>query len=172
MNLQKSELLPSTRLWAIESFQKWHTRFSAWLRAEVSDARFYYIRFRAENGDMLNQYRFGLMYEAGKRVSRSDYEAHKWFLRAAYQGMAEAQAKVSEYSHLGRGVPRNDQEAFNWCRKAAEQGHALSQLRLSQMYADGVGVERNPKEAKKWQSKAATQHIPVPAGFQQQLSGC
>jgi TPR repeat protein len=172
MNLQKTELLPSGRMWAIETYQKWHTRLATWLRAEFSDAQFYYIRFRAENGDAINQYRFGLMYEAGKRGLRSDYEAHKWFLRAAFQGIADAQAKVSEYSHFGRGVPRNDQEAFNWCRKAAEQGHAPSQLRLAQMYADGIGVERNPKEAKKWQNKAATQRIPVPTAFQQQLSGC
>lgn len=113
------------------------------------------------------------MYETGENgLPISAYEAHKWFLRAAFQGVAEAQAKVSEYYRVGRGVPRNDEEAFKWCRKAAEQGHVISQRRLSEMYRDGIGVERNPKEARKWENKVATQKIPLAPAMDGQLSAC
>jgi TPR repeat protein len=101
---------------------------------------------------------------------RSDYEAHKWFLKAAFHGVASAQAKVSEYCRVGRGVPLNAEEAFKWCRKAAEQGHTASQLRLAEMYRDGFGVERNPKEAKKWEDKASAQKIPSAQTVSPQLS--
>ncbi|HYG24625.1 MAG TPA: tetratricopeptide repeat protein [Verrucomicrobiae bacterium] len=148
------------------------TTVRAWFGREIADARFYYTRFRAENGDALNQFRFGMLFETGHRVSQSDYEAHKWFLRAAFQGLVDAQAKVSEYHLLGRGVPRNNEEAFRWCRKAAEAGHAPSQAQLARMYAHGIGVERNPKEAKKWVGKAATQSIQIPKALQVELTAC
>ncbi len=172
MNLPKSETFETaaSRLWdrCTQSIQ----RARIWWRTEFQQARFHFIRTRAEHGDALNEYRLALMYENGENGLRSDYEAHKWFLRAAFQGIAEAQAKVSEYHRLGRGVPRNEEEAFKWCRKAAEQGHALSQRRLSEMYRDGIGVERNPKEARKWENKVATQKIPVSPAMDGQLSAC
>ena len=112
----------------------------------------------------------GLIFETGEHGVQSEYEAHKWFLRAAFHGVAAAQAKVSEYCRDGRGVPKNNEEAFKWCRKAAEQGHAASQLRLAAMYRDGVGVERNPKEAKKWEDKVSTQKIPFGRAVNEQLS--
>jgi TPR repeat protein len=171
MNLPKSEAFNTgwTRVSGV--FQDWQTRTRLWLRKELEDAQFYYIRFRAENGDPINQFRFGLMYETGHRGLRSDYDAHKWFLRAAFQGVLDAQAKVSDYHLCGRGVPRDEAEAFKWCRKAAEQGHTASQIRLQQMYEEGIGVTRNLKEAKKWQDKLATQRIPVTA-VHNQLSTC
>ena len=142
-------------------------RARLWFAAEFKEARLHYIRFRAERGDARREYQLGLIFESGEHGLRSDYESHRWFLRAAFQGVAAAQAKVSEYCRAGRGVARNDEEAFKWCRKAAEQGHALSQLRLVEMYRDGIGVERNPKEAAKWENKVATQKIPLPAKFTQ-----
>ncbi len=171
MNLPKWEIFSSGTARLMESGPAAFSRFRKWLRSEFEDAQFYYIRFRAENGEAVNQYRFGLMYEIGHRGLRSDYEAYKWFLRAAYQGHLEAQAKVADYHLTGRGVPRNEEEAFKWCRKAAEQGHPESQVRLAHFYSEGVGVERNPKEAKKWQNKA-TQHIRTPHALRRQLSAC
>ncbi len=172
MNLPKSEAFNMGWPRVLGVFQDGQIRLRTWLRAEFDDARFYYIRFRAENGDALNQYRFGLMYEKGERGLRSDYEAHKWFLRAAFQGKLEAQARVSEYHQVGRGIPRNAEEAFKWCRKAAEQGHAPSQVRLAQMYSEGIGIERNPREATKWKSKVATQKISTSEALHGQLSAC
>lgn len=172
MNLPRPEPFIRLRANLPELLATLSLRARSWMDREISDARFYYTRFRAENGDAACQFRFALMFEAGYRVKQSDYEAHKWFLRAAFQGLVDAQAKVSEYHLRGCGVPHNDEEAFRWCRKAAEAGHAPSQAQLARMYAEGIGVERNPKEARRWVSKAATQRIQIPEALQAELAAC
>jgi len=156
MGLWKPESFKTASRQTWETLKKWQVRLRAWIHAEIELAEFFYVRVRAEKGDPLNEYRFGLIYERGQYGLRSDYEAHKWFLRAAFKGLPEAQAKVSELYRSGRGVKKSDEEAFGWCRKAAEQGHAPSQVRLAQMYQNGVGVMRNPIEAKKWYNRAVT----------------
>jgi TPR repeat protein len=161
MNSQKSAIINLGWTRHLDLFRDWQIRARTWLRAEFEEARFYHIRHRAENGDALNQYRMGLICETGGRVARSDYDAHKWFLRAAFQGVVEAQARVSEYYRVGRGQPRNDEEAFKWCRKAAEQGYQPAQFQLAQMYLEGVGVERNLNEARKWQKRSLPANLPA-----------
>lgn len=172
MNLPKSETFETAVTRIAQTARVFSNRLRCWWSAEFEQAKFHYIRTRAEYGDAINQYRLGLIYEQGLYGCRSDYDAHKWFLRAAFQGVADAQAKVSEYQRAGRGVPRNEEEAFKWCRKAAEQGHVPSQVRLAEMYRAGIGVERNPKEATKWQNKVATQKIPLSHTLSGELSAC
>lgn len=170
MNLPKAESFETALTWLAVVLRQTYVRARSWATTEFKEGHFHYIRSRAEKGDPDCEYRLGLIYESGEHGLRSDYEAHKWFLRAAFQGVAAAQAKVCEFSREGRGVPRNDEDAFKWCRKAAEQGHGLSQLRLAEMYREGIGVERNPKEAKKWEDKVATQKIPLAPPASQELS--
>lgn len=159
MNLPKSESFNTMWTWLGALLRNRSQHFRLWLAAEFREAHFHYVRFRAEKGEPSSEYRLGLIFERGEHGVQSDYEAHKWFLRAAFHGVAVSQAKVCEYCYEGRGVPQNYEESFKWCRKAAEQGHGPSQVRLAEMYRDGVGVERNPKEAKKWEDKASTQKI-------------
>lgn len=171
MNLPKAETFDTAITWFSVALRQAFVRMRSWTQKEFKEGRLHYIRSKAEKGDPNYEYRLGLIYEQGEHGLRSDYEAHKWFLKAAFQGVADAQAKVCQLNREGRGVPRNDEEAFKWCRKAAEQGHAVSQLRLADMYRDGIGVERNPKEAKKWQDKVSTRAIPLAQpGDGQQLS--
>jgi TPR repeat protein len=170
MNLPKSESFNTMWTWLSVVLRNRSAHARVWMATEFKEARFHYIRFRAEKGEGAAEYRLGLVYETGEHGVRSEHEAHKWFLRAAFHGVSAAQAKVSEYCSEGRGVPKNDEEAFKWCRKAAEQGHGVSQLRLAAMYRDGVGVERNPKEAKKWEDKVSTQKIPLSRPANGQLS--
>ena len=159
MNLPKSESFNTIWTWLGVALRNRSHHARLWLATEFKEARFHYVRFRAERGEPSSEYRLGVIFETGEHGTQSDYEAHKWFLRAAFHGVAMAQAKVSEYCRDGRGVPRNNEEAFKWCRKAAEQGHGPSQVRLAEMYREGIGVERNPKEAKKWEDKVSTQKI-------------
>ncbi len=170
MNLPKSESFNTMWTWFSVVVKHHSAHARVWLNTEFKEARFHYLRLRAEKGDPQSEYRFGLICESGEHGVQSDYEAHKWLLRAAFHGVAEAQAKVSEYCRQGRGVSKNDEEAFKWCRKAAEQGHATSQIRLAEMYREGIGVERNPKEAKKWEDKVSTQKIPFSRAVDGELS--
>jgi len=170
MNLPKAETFNTMWTWFNVAMRTGSHHARVWLHAEFKEARFHYIRFQAEKGHPASEYQFGLMYENGEHGERSEKDAHKWFLRAAFHGVAAAQAKVSEYCRDGRGVPKNDEEAFKWCRKAAEQGHRESQVRLAEMYRDGVGVERNPKEAKKWEDKISTQKLPFTRAVSREVS--
>jgi TPR repeat protein len=170
MNLPKAESFNTVWTWFSVVLRNRSAHARVWLATEFKEARFHYIRLRAEKGEASAEYRLGLIFESGEHGVRSEQEAHKWFLRAAFHGIAAAQAKVSEYCSDGRGIAKNDEDAFKWCRKAAEQGHAASQLRLAAMYRDGVGVERNPKEAKKWEDKVSTQKIPFSRPTDGQLS--
>jgi len=170
MNLPKAEAFETAWTWISVVSRQSLVRVRSWALSEFKEGRIQYTRSRAEKGDPASEYRLGLFYESGEHGQQSYYEAHKWFLRAAFHGLAVAQAKVYEFNREGRGVPRNDEEAFKWCRKAAEQGHALSQFRLAEMYREGIGVERNPKEAKKWEDKLPTGKFPVEAAASQQLA--
>jgi len=161
MNLPKAETFETAISWFSVFVRQSFGRLRFWATKEFSEGRFHYIRSKAEKGDPNYEYQLGLIYERGEHGLRSDYDAHKWFLRAAFQGVAAAQAKVCEFNREGRGVPRNNEEAFKWCRKAAEQGHGFSQVRLAEMYRDGIGVERNPKESKKWEDKVAGHKMPL-----------
>jgi TPR repeat protein len=170
MNLPKAESFNTMWTWFSVAVRHQSANARIWLASEFKEARFHYVRLQAEKGHAHAEYRLGLIFETGEHGIQSAAEAHKWFLRAAFHGIAAAQAKVSEYCSEGRTVPRNDEEAFKWCRKAAEQGHVLSQKRLAAMYRDGVGVERNPKEAKKWEDKVSTQKIPFSRAVDGELS--
>ena len=170
MNLPKAETFNTMWTWLGVAMRTGSHHARVWLQAEFKEARFHYIRFQAEKGHPASEYQFGLICERGEHGQGSDKEAHKWFLRAAFHGVAPAQAKVSEYFRDGRAVPKNDEEAFKWCRKAAEQGHQESQARLVEMYRDGIGVERNPKEAKKWEDKISTQKLPFTRAVNGQFS--
>jgi TPR repeat protein len=170
MNLPKAESFNTMWTWfsVVVRNQSHHARI--WLQGEFKEARFHYIRFQAEKGNAASEYTMGLICETGEHGERSEREAHKWFLRAAFHGVAAAQSKVSEYLRDGRGVAKNPEEAFKWCRKAAEQGHRDSQARLAEMYREGLGVERNPKEAKKWEDKVSTQKLPFSRAVDEQVS--
>jgi len=72
----------------------------------------------------------GLMYSSGLQ----DYvEAARWFLKAAEQGIADAQFKIGVILEEGRGVRKDPASAEVWYGEAAEQGHADAKKRLDKM---------------------------------------
>ena len=117
------------------------------------------IRRKAmEEGDARSQFLFGVLYQHGRGVPRSDEEAMKWFLLAADQGLSDAQFILAAMFQSGRGGRAgNAAEALLWYRKAAEQGNAPAQFSLGLLYEGGQGVARDPIEANKWFRLAADQ---------------
>ena len=74
-----------------------------------------------------------MRYAKGQGVARDDYDAVKWFRKAAAQGHAESQYSLGVMYENGRGVMKDESEAAKWYRKAAEQGHAMARERLKQV---------------------------------------
>ena len=57
------------------------------------------------------------MYAEGQGVKQDDFEAVKWFRKAAEQGYAEAKFNLGHMYSKGRGVKQDDFEAVNWYHK-------------------------------------------------------
>ena len=111
----------------------------------------------ADRNDSTLQFYLGNMYAKGRGVTKDDYEAVKWFRKAAEQGIASAQFYLGNMYLDGEGVIKDDYEAVKWYRKSAEQGNAYAQCNLGIMYVNGRGVTKDECEAVKCFRKAAEQ---------------
>ena len=85
------------------------------------------------------QYEKGLHY-----YNVGDYErAREWFLKAAQQGYAHAQALLGELYQRGLGGSKSYSAAYKWYRKAAAQRHPLALYYLAKMFEQGAKVPRD-----------------------------
>ena len=57
---------------------------------------------------------------------QDDAKAANWYLKAAEQGLPEAQWNLGWMYESGKGVPFDEKEAMKWFHKAAIQGDALA----------------------------------------------
>jgi len=113
---------------------------------------------KAEKGDAEAQFAVATMYDLGVDVPRNYAESGKWYLKAANQGLAEAQFKLGvRYFEFGRQAKENYTTAFSWFFKAGNQGIAAAQFNIGLMYQQGRGVPTNKVEAYKWYNVAAAQ---------------
>ena len=78
------------------------------------------IRGSAEKGDMVAQFKLGIIYGTGEGVPKDYAEAAKWYRKAAEQSNALAQLHLGTMYAKGQGVPKDEAEAVKWWRKAAE----------------------------------------------------
>ena len=111
----------------------------------------------ANEGDVFAQANAAWGYENGYGTAADDYEAVKWYQKAAEQGYARAQCNLGDMYFYGGGVERSDEKAVEWYLKAAEQGNASAQTDLGLMYLNGDGVEQSDAKAAEWVLKAAEQ---------------
>ena len=91
-------------------------------------------------------------------MKRDVVEARAWLLKAAAQGMAEAQVIYADMLHKGMGGPENNKEALEWFIKAANQGRKDAQHNVGLFYLHGFGMEKaDVEEAKLWFERSAKQ---------------
>ena len=105
----------------------------------------------------VEDYRNGVRYAFGDGVPQDYAKAAEYFMRAAIQGLPDAQYNLGALFDKGLGVPKDPVRAAIWYHSAAEQGHASAQLNLGLAYASGSGVEQNFPEAARWFRRAAEQ---------------
>ena len=82
-------------------------------------------------------------------------------LKAAEQGLADAQFDIGNRYSNGDGIEQDFLQARAWYQKAAEQGLASAQFELGQMYALGFGVSMDITEARLWYREATKQGLPA-----------
>ena len=66
------------------------------------------------------------MYANGEGVPRDYRAALKWYLRAAEQGVAQAQSSLGGMYTRGEGVPKDYVRAYAWLNLAVAQGETGS----------------------------------------------
>ena len=115
------------------------------------------LRKKAEAGDKVAQYRYGMLFQQGKGVMQDNKIAAEWFRKAAEQGYAPAQNDIGVLYLEGRGVPQDYKEALKWLTKAAEQNNPYAQAQLGWMYDNGLGISPNKKKAAEFYQLAADQ---------------
>jgi hypothetical protein len=105
------------------------------------------LKIRAESGDRVAQYEYGLELRNAERIS--------WFEKSAKQGYAHAQdALAGHYDSMlvtdQKKRAANHRIAARWASRAAYQGFAPAQMKLSTYYARGLGVPKNSAVAYAW----------------------
>ena len=78
----------------------------------------------AEQGNPIDQFNLGLMYESGDLVPVGYTEAMYWYRKAAEQGLPEAQFNLGNmYFPDDQGIPHDFVQAHLWFSLAADQDY-------------------------------------------------
>lgn len=107
--------------------------------------------------DALEQFELGLRYELGEDLDKDFSLAAHWYLKAAKQGLANAQYSLGLLYAEGHGVAEDQRQAAVWYLRAAKQGHASAQCNIAIGYYRGEGVVCDHKLALRWMLKSANQ---------------
>lgn len=113
-------------------------------------------RSATADGDPLNMFRLGALFEHGIGVPQSYEEAINWYRRATERGEAEAMNNLGILYAAGKGVQQDFGEATRWYRMAAERGSVSAMNNIATSYFVGLGVPRSYAEAAQWFQSAAT----------------
>ncbi|MGR9114421.1 MAG: tetratricopeptide repeat protein [Gammaproteobacteria bacterium] len=81
----------------------------------------------AQKGDALAQAKLASLYLLGRDgYEVNEKEASNWMLKAAKQGLLEAEVVVAAMYDSGLGLPHDVNKATQWYEKAAAKGHGAS----------------------------------------------
>ncbi len=116
------------------------------------------IQQNAEQGNALAQAQMGAMYQLGRNgVEVDKQESAKWMLKAAEQGLVEAEVFMAALHDRGLGVKQSVNIATQWYEKAAAQGHGTALAILGRNSAAKGSVAFNYKSMR----LRAAKQIPV-----------
>ena len=110
----------------------------------------------AGNGDAIDRYHLGLMYESGIAVEADHRQARLWYQKAAERRHLDAQVALARLCE-STDADTDLESAVHWWREAAQQGSAEAQYTLGQRYASGAGTEPDPLKSMSWTMRAAEQ---------------
>ena len=119
------------------------------------------VQEAAEHGDPVAQTMLGDARAQARGLSKSYFEAVKWYRLAAGQGFAPAQFKLGLCLLEGDGGKQDPVEAHAWFRKAAAQDEMNSIHMVGRFYEEGWGgVPTNHAEAaRSYLTNAASGHL-------------
>ena len=102
----------------------------------------------ANAGDPYAAWVLGKFYEGGRRVSRDQAQAERWYREAAARGYVQAKYHLSLIEK--RGWPEFHSQEVKWLKEDAEAGIVEAQHALGAYHRSGRGVKLSASEAAKW----------------------
>ena len=85
-----------------------------------------YSKKLADEGNVIEQHRLGVMYLEGDGVDRNYEKAFNYLLKAAKQGNGNAQSAIAGMYFDGKGIQRDEEEALFWSNKACSNGDEVA----------------------------------------------
>ena len=154
-----------------DTAQAWR-RYQEGARAGDPGSSLEALRYAADGGQPLAQWKLGTMYASGDGVPRDDLKAYQYFsriveswdeddpdLRRDAAIVASAYVSVGAFSLAGianSSVHANPERALEMFYYAATRFRdANAQYNLARMYLDGAGVDRDVRQAARWLNLAA-----------------
>ena len=128
------------------------------------------IRQAAEKGNAESQYNYGICYQQGIEVPKSDSIANIWFLKAAQNSWKDAQFKIAYSYSTGRGVAKDDKQAFYWSKKCAEQLDVECMFNVVSCYMEGRGTTKNLDSMLLWAKTIALLETPEDLNISGQIT--
>jgi TPR repeat protein len=114
---------------------------------------------RAEGGDAEAQFQIaGSYWHSGHKNEAMAIEAALWLTKAADQGHADAQYRLSKMCTTGHGVTQDQKRADELLLMSAKSGLVKAQHAVAMMYYDGIGLAAGMQDyaqAREWWAKAA-----------------
>jgi|SRR5579872_1463359 len=96
------------------------------------------------------------MYESGNELPKDEFNALRWYRKAADGGAPEAAVKVAGMLLDGRNPSQAEyMEARKRCQDAADRQYSPGAYGMAIIYQRGLGVAKDPTEAAKWLIRAA-----------------
>ncbi len=109
----------------------------------------------AASGNMAAMKLLGDLYLDGKGGVQQDYaKALDYYMQAADEDYAPAQAQVGYIYQNALGVSADYAKAMEYNNRAAQQGNAQGQAQIGYLYQNGLGVTQNLDEAGRWYTRA------------------
>ena len=110
----------------------------------------------ASLGNAESEYNYGVCFQLGQKVIKSDSIANTWFLRSAAGGWKDAQFKIAYSYATGRGITKDLNKAFLWSIKCAEQNDTQCMYNVISCYISGQGTNKNIDSMKLWAIRLAS----------------
>ena len=81
-----------------------------------------------KQGDMLIQFKLGVMYDQGKGVIQDHVKAFEWYYLSAEQGFVNAQYNLGSMYAKGEGVAKDETLSYLWWNIAGASGHKKAEI--------------------------------------------
>ena len=104
------------------------------------------FRFLAsdQGGSPEAQMQYGLALANGIGVEQNEYEAIRWYLKAAARGNEDAMNNLSVMFAMGRGAEKDQEASFVWALRAAREGHPIATTKVGGFIVRGEAPGDGP----------------------------